>query len=350
MSSIVSFITVGRITRPHGIRGDVCAQYYADSFSYLDNGQAFIKTEKSAPKPFSVSSWRMQGNILILKLKGVNSRTEAEFLRNYDIVIDENLLVYDTPPEKNSHGAGNSNANNDDNAANSGSANTSTNSHDNADTYYDGNLNDDFDDDDAPFLHHIIGAKAILPSTTHTNKTTVNSEESGTGHSEHSRITMEEELGIIEEISFPAGQELWTIKNSKGQEILFPAVSEFIDHFDLDNNKVYINPPAGLIDIYLNDTQDPNREPREKKKRQNAHKNKSLCGEGKKKIKKLVQADIQPKEQTPQKSMPTKNEPIKNPKAKNPEGKSSLGKNIADSNAHGKNAPTKNKQTQKNVR
>lgn len=246
MSENPSFVTIGRITRPHGIRGDVCAQYYAESFSYLDNGQALIKTERSAPKPLSISSWRMQGEILVLKFKGVDTRTDAEFLRNYDIVINEDLLTYDTLSE------------NDDS--------------ENAD--YDGE-----NTYDEPFLHHILGAKAIVQKANQNNPAE----------------TIEEELGIIEEITFPGGQELWTIKNDKGQEILFPAVSLFIDRYDLAHNKIYINPPEGLIELYLEEEETPTQEPREMKVRQNAHKDKPLCGEGKKILISADKKEIRPK-------------------------------------------------------
>jgi len=315
MPEKISFVTVGRITRPHGIRGQVCAQYYADSFSYLDKGQAFIKTEKSAPKPCLVSSWKMQNNTLILKLKGVDTRTDAEFLRNYDIVINASLLEQNTSHKKNTH----ENTSND------------------IGSVYDGAN----DDDDAPFLHHIIGAKAILQSKKHSPEASIQKEstqestqesaaqeptqekpaqesaaqEIPTQESVTSEIPISEELiGIIEEIIFPAGQELWVIKNNKGQEILFPAVSDFIDHYDLANNKVYINPPAGLLDIYLSDAQDPNKAPREKKKRQNAHKNKPLCGEGKKQSKSpsQPQSPNQPKRSSQSKSPSPSNTQVKN--------------------------------------
>ncbi len=222
MSSLRSFVIVGRITRPHGIRGEVCAQYYAESFSYFEEGQIFLKTEKSEAKTVAITSWRAQGNLLILKIKGVNTRTEAEFLRNYDLVIDETLLAYESEQGELD-----------------------------GDFQEDGLISlDDVSLDDleaseqAPFLYHIIGSKAILHSGAKNGAEDSQNDASVT-------VDYEEELGIIEEISFPAGQELWTIKSRDGKEILFPAVSEFIEKYDLPNKKVYINPPEGLVDLYL---------------------------------------------------------------------------------------------------
>ena len=353
MSNNKSFITLGRITRPHGIRGDVCAQYYAESFSYLDNGQALIKTEKSAPKPFSVSSWRMQGNILILKLKGVDTRTDAEFLRNYDIVIEESLLVEDTAHEQKSSPTQNQEHNSKAIQAN----NPHSDNYDSTDNteendYDDDDYDDEFDDySDAPFLHHIIGAKAILQNT-HSQSVTDSAKKQ-----EEAPQDNENELGIIEEIIFPAGQEVWVIKNEIGQEILFPAVSHFIDHYDLSNNKVYITPPAGLLDIYLNDTPESNKEPKEKKKRQNAHKNKPLCGEGKKQNKPRPHNNSQSENQNQSKSQDVnkvqntgKSQDANKTAQTEPQGKNTSEKNASVKNASAKNKPLKNKPTQKNAR
>ncbi len=205
-----SFVTIGKITKPHGIKGDVTADYYADSLEYLENDMIFIKTEKSEPKKVQITSWKERGNQVLLKLKEVSSRTDAEFLRNYDLVIDADLLCYP-----------------------------------NEDSSKDPEIV--FDNQD-PYLHHLLGARVFI-------RTTI---EDDLGN------FSEQEIGLIEEITFPAGQELWAIINKEQKEILFPAVPEFVDHYDLANNKVYINPPDGLLDIYLKPT-----EPKPKKSKGN---------------------------------------------------------------------------------
>ena len=60
-------------------------------------------------------------------------------------------------------------------------------------------------------------------------------------------------LGLLEDISFPAGQEIWTIRTPDaegGREILLPAVPQFVLDIDLDAGTVCINPPEGLIELY----------------------------------------------------------------------------------------------------
>lgn len=57
-------------------------------------------------------------------------------------------------------------------------------------------------------------------------------------------------LGKITGIAEPAGQELWTISKDGEEDILFPAISEFVLGIDLDAGLVRITPPPGLVALY----------------------------------------------------------------------------------------------------
>lgn len=59
-------------------------------------------------------------------------------------------------------------------------------------------------------------------------------------------------LGELTHIDAPAGQEIWTIITETGQEILLPAVPEFVSIIDLDDEYIVITPPPGLIELYTN--------------------------------------------------------------------------------------------------
>ena len=63
----------------------------------------------------------------------------------------------------------------------------------------------------------------------------------------------ETRLGVLEKVSVPAGQMLWSIRTPSGKEVLFPAVDDFILSIDLDKKHARIAPPPGLIDVYLNE-------------------------------------------------------------------------------------------------
>ena len=60
-------------------------------------------------------------------------------------------------------------------------------------------------------------------------------------------------VGRLEDVDFPAGQEMWSIRapeDQGGYEILFPAVPEFVLDIDLSAETVTIAPPEGLLDLY----------------------------------------------------------------------------------------------------
>ena len=62
----------------------------------------------------------------------------------------------------------------------------------------------------------------------------------------------EREIGVITSVDIPSGQELWTITTPGGQEILFPAVDEFVLDIDLASRTARIAPPPGLLELYVN--------------------------------------------------------------------------------------------------
>ncbi len=58
-------------------------------------------------------------------------------------------------------------------------------------------------------------------------------------------------IGKLDHFEFPGDQPIWAIKTASGREVLFPARPEFIRAFDLDSRQVRIEPPEGLLEIYL---------------------------------------------------------------------------------------------------
>lgn len=80
------------------------------------------------------------------------------------------------------------------------------------------------------YLHDLLGNRIYLPSGQY--------------------------LGRIDHVEFPAGQEIWAILNEKGEEFLFPAQPEFIKDIDPSGRKVVIDPPSGLLEIYLKEYRD----------------------------------------------------------------------------------------------
>lgn len=64
-------------------------------------------------------------------------------------------------------------------------------------------------------------------------------------------------VGHVREVQLlPAGQEVWAIDSEDGREVLFPVAAQFVLDVDLDEERVTIAPPEGLLDLYLSDADD----------------------------------------------------------------------------------------------
>ena len=171
-----SLVFLGRLAKPHGVKGDIRVDYYADSADLLDK-PLMLRAGRFAPRPIRVRDWHLWKDQLILGIEGCNDRSAAEQLRGQELLIDASFL-----PEP---------------------------------------------EEDEPYLRDLIGLSVRL--------------EDGTT------------VGELEDVDFPAGQEMWVIRapeESGGYEILFPAVPEFVRDIDLSAGTATIAPPEGLLDLY----------------------------------------------------------------------------------------------------
>lgn len=172
------FIHMGTLTRPHGIRGEICVDWYADSPDLLRQ-TFYLQAGNEAPRQVQGARVRMHRGQPLLTLPHVPDRTAAEGLRGVRVLMDR----ADLPPPS----------------------------------------------DDEVYLHDIMGLSVLDDSTG-------------------------QPIGVLENVEFPAGQDVWVIRTAEGREVLFPAVEEFIVAFDLGAGVVRIAPPPGLLDIYLTAT------------------------------------------------------------------------------------------------
>lgn len=171
-----SLVVLGRLTKPHGVKGDIRVEYYADSSELLEK-PLMLRAGRFAPRPVRIRDWHLWRDQLILSIEGCNDRSAAEQLRGQELLIDASFL-----PEA---------------------------------------------EEDEPYLRDLIGLSVRL--------------EDGTV------------VGELEDIDFPAGQEMWSIRAPEaegGHEILFPAVPEFVLDIDLSAGTATIAPPEGLLDLY----------------------------------------------------------------------------------------------------
>ena len=171
-----SLVVLGRLMKPHGIKGAIRVEYYAESPELLEK-PLMLRAGRFAPRPVRIKEWSLWKDQLILTIDGIEDRTQAEQMRGQELLIDASFL-----PEA---------------------------------------------DDDEPYLRDLLGLTVKL---------------------ENGKV-----VGELEDIDFPAGQEMWVIRAPEadgGYEILLPAVPEFVLDIDLSAEVVTIAPPEGLLELY----------------------------------------------------------------------------------------------------
>lgn len=80
MMMMKQFLETGKITGTHGLKGEVRVQPWADSPEFLAEFEE-LYLDKGAKK-VEITSARVHKNMLIMKIKGVDSIEEADKLRN----------------------------------------------------------------------------------------------------------------------------------------------------------------------------------------------------------------------------------------------------------------------------
>ena len=168
------FVELGAVARPHGIRGELAVDWYADA-PVAAFPRLWLCRRGTEPRVVEVAASRVHKGRPLLTLTGVASRDEAEGLRGTLLCVPRAEL-----PEP---------------------------------------------EGDEAYLADLLGAEVLLP--------------------DGSRV------GRLDHVEEPAGQEVWAIRTDDGREILFPAQAEFIRSFDVAGRRVCIDPPPGLLDVYL---------------------------------------------------------------------------------------------------
>jgi 16S rRNA processing protein RimM len=80
-------VVVGRIGRPHGVRGEVTIEVRTDDPDLRFPPGAVLATEPADRGPVTVTAARWHREVLLLTLEGVGSREEAENFRDTELVV-----------------------------------------------------------------------------------------------------------------------------------------------------------------------------------------------------------------------------------------------------------------------
>jgi len=85
-----NLISVGRIARPHGIRGEVKVTPLTDwPEKYEEFRSVYLELEDKNGEWVDIEKARIQGSRVILKLSGIDDRTHAETIRGYNLKVRE---------------------------------------------------------------------------------------------------------------------------------------------------------------------------------------------------------------------------------------------------------------------
>jgi 16S rRNA processing protein RimM len=85
-------IVLGKIVSVHGVRGDVKVYSFTDPIdNLLDFGRWTLKRGDEV-RQVELVGGRLQGKILVAKLKGIDDREEARSLAEFEICIPRSLL------------------------------------------------------------------------------------------------------------------------------------------------------------------------------------------------------------------------------------------------------------------
>ena len=81
-------LVVGRIGRPHGVRGELTVEVRTDSPDLRFAPGSSLSTDPESAGPLLVDDARWHSGRLLLTFAGVRDRTAAEGLRNVKLVVD----------------------------------------------------------------------------------------------------------------------------------------------------------------------------------------------------------------------------------------------------------------------
>lgn len=93
------WVLVGRVSRPHGIRGELKVQPYTAAPEGLCRfRQLTLAVEAGADSAeYTVLQARVSGSAVILRLEGINDRTQAEMLAGMELRVESSCLP---PPDE----------------------------------------------------------------------------------------------------------------------------------------------------------------------------------------------------------------------------------------------------------
>lgn len=88
------YLLVGRVTKPHGLRGEVKIYAYSDDAETLLHYSTvvFVDAKGRLSPPLEVENARLQGKVVVLKINSISDRNSAEALQGMGVLVDKKDL------------------------------------------------------------------------------------------------------------------------------------------------------------------------------------------------------------------------------------------------------------------
>ena len=99
MADINDCLRVGVITSPHGVRGEVKVYPTTDDIRRFDRLKSVFITRGGILENVKVTGRKYSGNMVILKLEGIDDRNTAELMREKDLYVERKDAVSLEPGE-----------------------------------------------------------------------------------------------------------------------------------------------------------------------------------------------------------------------------------------------------------
>ncbi|MBW2021798.1 MAG: 16S rRNA processing protein RimM [Deltaproteobacteria bacterium] len=88
--SSADLVIIGKVRRPHGLKGLLVVESYAESWkSFVKAGSVFLTDTSGSLKEYRVSSAKPYKRAVLLKLDGIESINEAEAFKDSNIMANK---------------------------------------------------------------------------------------------------------------------------------------------------------------------------------------------------------------------------------------------------------------------
>ena len=92
MEKTTTLLVVGKVGAPYGVKGWVKITAYTEDIRGIFDYQPWFIRQGDEQKTVEIEEWRSHNNGVIAKLVGIDTRTDAETIKNLEILIEETSL------------------------------------------------------------------------------------------------------------------------------------------------------------------------------------------------------------------------------------------------------------------